>query len=138
MKREKGDFCMCEYRKFNNNPRRCITNDALVRSISLALKDNDYNLVYDSLSSFSKTQCLAMTDKRIIGKYMEYLGYQPINIKIDGKQKFTVSAFVEKYAKIGETYILQIGNNTTTVVNKVVFDTYPPLTKIINKVYRVR
>lgn len=129
---------MCEYRKFNNNPRRCITNDALVRSISLALKDNDYNLVYDSLSSFSKTQCLAMTDKRIIDRYMEYLGYQPLNIQVDGKKRFTVSAFVDKFAKIGETYILQIGNNTTTVVNKVVFDTYPPMKKIVNRVYRVR
>lgn len=129
---------MCEYRKFNNNPKRCITNDALIRSVALSLKNNDYNLVFDSLSSFCKSQCLAMSDKRIIGRYMEYLGYQPLNIQVDGKKRFTVSAFVDNYAKIGETYILQIGNSTTTVVNKVIFDTYPPLNKIINKVYRVR
>lgn len=129
---------MCEYRKFNNNPKRCITNDALIRSVALALKDNDYNLVYDSLSSFSKIQCLAMTDKRIIDRYMQNLGYQPVNVKIRGKARFTVASFVDTYAKIGETYILQIGNNTTTVVNKVLFDTYNSCNKIVNRVYRVR
>lgn len=129
---------MCEYRKFNNNPKRCITNDALIRSVALSLKDNDYNLVFDSLANFCKSKSLAMNDKRIISRYMEFLGYQPLNIQVDGKKRFTVSAFVDNYAKIGETYILQVGNSTTTVVNKVVFDTYPPMKKIVNRVYRVR
>lgn len=129
---------MCEYRRFNNNPKRCITNDALIRSVALALKDNDYNLVFDSLASFSKAQCLAMSDKRLISRYMENLGYQPLNIKVGGKTKFTVESFVDNYAKIGETYILQIGNAVTTVVNKVVFDTYNSCNKIVNRVYRVR
>lgn len=122
----------------NVNPKNRQTDDSIIRAISTATNKSWYD-IFENLARFAMKLGLTMTDKRILKKYLRYLGYQeqPVPKKVDNS-RYTVSDFCERLAKPNETYLLSISNNLTCVINKDLYDTYNCSHKTVSNYWLVK
>lgn len=113
-----------KYVAYNHNYKHKKTNDCVVRAIGFAI-GKDWCSVFESLGKFSMKSGLTMDDKRIVKKYMQYLGYrmQPMPRREDNT-RYTVKEFADELAENNVIYVLQIAKHLTVIKNKDLYDTW--------------
>lgn len=113
-----------EYVKYNCNPKNKITNDCVVRAISLAI-GKSWEDVYKDLAEQGIKKGLMVNDRNNWKYYLKRLGYKMEKMpkKLNNK-RYTVEEFVDDIAENNLTYILKIASHLTVVINKKLYDTW--------------
>ena len=123
---------MCKYVRFNANEKNRVTDDSLIRALSVVL-NKTYTDIYSSLSQFAQNECLATSDKRLIKSFMQYLGYRRYTLN----HKCTVEEFATREAKQYYNYVLQVGNKVTAMKSGVLYDLNDYRNKIVTNYWVV-
>ena len=112
----------------NINPSKRSTDDAYVRTLSMALNIT-YKQAYQALAKFGLGQSLAMNDIRTLRGFLKSFDYKEQQLN----RKCNVDFFSNTIAKVGKRYIVRTGkNNVTVVINKNIYDVFNPSKKIVN------
>lgn len=112
------------YIEYNHNYKNKRCNDCVIRAIGFAT-NKDWCSVFEDLSKYAMKQGLVMNDRRIIKKYINYLGYPTQKMpKRKDNTRYTVQEFADELAEPNATYILLVAHHLTVIKNKNLYDTW--------------
>lgn len=106
----------------NLNPRHKLTNDCVVRAISLATKKSWNSVFWDLTDELYKEKETCMDNNRIWGQYLEKLGYPKYHISDACPMCYTLKQFCEDNPK--GVYIVGTGTHVITVIDGDYYDTF--------------
>lgn len=108
--------------KYNANPKNKKTGDCVIRAICTALNESWVDTYKGMLDVAIETgQAISYKDN-----YVEYLKRKGYDIQKQPKKssgkKYTIEEFADKLARPNKTYILNVANHVTVVINKSLYD----------------
>lgn len=110
--------------EYNHNYKNKRCNDCVIRAVGYAC-NKDWRDVFQSLAKYSMEQGLVMNDKRVIKKYINYLGYPTQKMpRRNDNTRYTVREFADELAESNTTYILLVAHHLTVIKNKNLYDTW--------------
>ena len=111
-----------EFIKYNSNLKNKITNDCVIRAITIATNKN-WEDVYRELTELGISKGLMINDKRNWKMYLRRLGYeQQKTPKKENNKRYTIQEFCEELAEVQQEYIISIRGHLTIVKNKNLYD----------------
>ena len=106
----------------NTNPKRKITNDCVVRAISLATGKSWNEVFWDLTDTLFCEKETCMDSNKIWGMYLEKQGYQRYHISDSCPACYTVKQFCEDNPK--GTYVLGTGTHAVAVIEGDYYDVF--------------
>lgn len=111
-----------EFIKYNANPKNKKTGDCVVRAVCTALNE-DWVDTYKGMLDVAIRTGYAISSKDNYQRYLLEKGYdmqkQP---RKPNNKKYTVEEFANEIAKSNTTYILNIANHVTVIINNNLYD----------------
>lgn len=111
-----------EFVKYNANPKNKKTGDCVIRAICTALNE-DWVDTYKGMLEVAIKTGHAISYKDNYVTYLKNKGYimQKQPKKANGR-KYTIEEFANSIAEPNKTYILNVANHVTVVINKSLYD----------------
>lgn len=122
--------------KENVNPKNRIVCDCVIRAIAKA-ESKEWLEVFDSLTSIARQKFSVLNDSKIYSIYLSI--YDNVNCMYyenDNKYRLTIKQLCDQYNK--GTFVVQVSNHLTTVIDGDLYDTWNCLDKKIYKIWRVK
>lgn len=108
--------------KYNANPKNKKTGDCVIRAICTALNESWADTYRGMLDIAIETgQAISYKDNYV--EYLKRKGYDmQKQLKKSSGKKYTIEEFADKIAQPNKTYILNVANHVTVVINKSLYD----------------
>lgn len=122
--------------KENLNPKGRKTADCVVRAIAKA-QGKSWLEVFDALTEIARKRYSVLNDKDVYTVYLKEYAVIPCVVETtEGNFKFTVKEFADSHNQ--GTYVVQVANHLTTVIDGDIYDTWNCSAKKIYKIWEVK
>lgn len=113
-----------EFIKYNSNPKNKITNDCIIRAITIATNKR-WEDVYRELTELGIRKGLMINDKKNWKAYLKMLGYEKQKTpKKEDNKRYSIKEFYEELAETQQIYIVSIRSHLTIIKDKNLYDTW--------------
>lgn len=113
-----------EFIKYNSNPKNKITNDCIIRAITIATNKR-WEDVYRELTELGIRKGLMINDKKNWKAYLKMLGYEKQKTpKKEDNKRYSIKEFCEELAETQQIYIVSIRSHLTIIKDKNLYDTW--------------
>ena len=113
-----------EFIKYNSNPKNKITNDCIIRAITIATNKR-WEDVYRELTELGIRKGLMINDKKNWKAYIKMLGYEKQKTpKKEDNKRYSIKEFYEELAETQQIYIVSIRSHLTIIKDKNLYDTW--------------
>ena len=122
----------------NPNPKKKKTGDCVIRSLSIALNKDYWQIVEDLINVYKKTGYI-INSKECFQKYLKNLGYEMQKMpRRENNTRYSVFTFLDEIAQPNTTYIISLANHLTVIKDKTVYDLWDCRHKFVGNYWIIK